>query len=192
MDFYAVLDQVLALLRQGGRVSYRALKRQFDLDDAYLDDLKVEIIEVQQCARDQEDTMLVWTGEAASSATPESVQAPAPLAYTPPYLAEKILTSRSALEGERKQVTVVFADLKGSMELLADRDPEEARQLLDPVLEHMMAAVHRYEGTVNQVMGDGIMALFGAPIAHEDHAVRACYAALRMQEAVKQYADEVF
>ena len=101
-----------------------------------------------------------------------------PLAYTPPYLAEKILTSRSALEGERKQVTVLFADLKGSMELLADRDPEEARQLLDPVLERMMAAVHRYEGTVNQVMGDGIMALFGAPLAHEDHAVRACYAAL--------------
>jgi class 3 adenylate cyclase/tetratricopeptide (TPR) repeat protein len=188
MDFYAVLDQILALLRQRGRVSYRALKRQFDLDDAYLDDLKVEIIEVQQCARDQEGTMLVWTGAVAS---PEPVQAPAPLAYTPSYLAEKILTSRSALEGERKQVTVLFADLKGSMELLADRDPEEARQLLDPVLERLMAAVHRYEGTVNQVMGDGIMALFGAPIAHEDHAVRACYAALAMQEAIRAYADQV-
>ena len=111
---------------------------------------------------------------------------PAPEAYTPKHLAERILTSRAALEGERKQVTVLFADLKGSMELLADRDPEEARKLLDPVLERMMEAVHRYEGTVNQVMGDGIMALFGAPLAHEDHAVRACYAALRMQEAVKQ------
>ena len=77
------------------------------------------------------------------------------------------------------------------MELLADRDPEEARKLLDPVLEHMMEAVHRYEGTVNQVMGDGIMALFGAPLAHEDHAVRACYAALRMQESVKRYAEGV-
>ena len=97
---------------------------------------------------------------------------------------------RCALEGERKQVTVLFADLKGSMELLADRDPEEARKLLDPVLERMMEAVHRYEGTVNQVMGDGIMALFGAPLAHEDHAVRACYAALRMQESVKRYAEE--
>ncbi len=116
---------------------------------------------------------------------------PSPQAYTPKYLAEKILTSKSALEGERKQVTVLFADLKGSMELLADRDPEEARKLLDPVLERMMEAVHRYEGTVNQVMGDGIMALFGAPLAHEDHAVRACYAALRMQERVKQYAEEV-
>jgi class 3 adenylate cyclase len=113
------------------------------------------------------------------------------VAYPPTYLAEKILTSKSALEGERKQVTVLFADLKGSMELLADRDPEEARQLLDPVLERMMAAVHHYEGTVNQVMGDGIMALFGAPIAHEDHAVRACYAALAMQEAIHRYSAEV-
>ena len=121
----------------------------------------------------------------------DTVGARPPLAYTPPYLAEKILTSRTALEGERKLVTVLFADLKGSMELLADRDPEEARQLLDPVLERMMDAVHRYEGTVNQVMGDGIMALFGAPLAHEDHAVRACYAALAMQAAVKQYAAEV-
>ena len=86
---------------------------------------------------------------------------------------------------------MLFADLKGSMELLADRDPEEARKLLDPVLERMMEAVHRYEGTVNQVMGDGIMALFGAPLAHEDHAVRASYAALRMQESVNRYADEV-
>ena len=114
-----------------------------------------------------------------------------PESYTPKHLAEKILTSKAALEGERKQVTVLFADLKGSMELLADRDPEDARKLLDPVLEHMMEAVHRYEGTVNQVMGDGIMALFGAPLAHEDHAVRACYAALRMQESVKRYAEGV-
>jgi class 3 adenylate cyclase len=109
-------------------------------------------------------------------------------AYTPPHLAEKIRMSKNVLEGERKQVTVLFADLKGSMELLADRDPEEARQVLDPVLERLMAAVHRYEGTVNQVMGDGIMALFGAPVAHEDHAVRACYAALAMQEAMRRYA----
>jgi class 3 adenylate cyclase/tetratricopeptide (TPR) repeat protein len=130
-----------------------------------------------------------------SCGAPVNVQAAnrfaSPEVYTPKHLAEKILTSKSALEGERKQVTVLFADLKGSMELLADRDPEEARKLLDPVLEHMMEAAHRYEGTVNQVMGDGIMALFGAPLAHEDHAVRACYAALRMQESVKRYAEGV-
>ncbi len=113
-----------------------------------------------------------------------------PESYTPGHLAEQILTARGALEGERKQVTVLFADLKGSMELLADRDPEDARKILDPVLEIMMEAVHRFEGTVNQVMGDGIMALFGAPLAHEDHALRACYAALRMQDAMRRNAEE--
>ncbi len=114
-----------------------------------------------------------------------------PEAYTPKHLAERILTSKAALEGERKQVTVLFADLKGSMELIADRDPEQVRALLDTVVEHMMEAVHRYEGTVNNVMGDGVMALFGAPIAHEDHAVRASYAALRMQASVRRYAEVV-
>src|SRR5205809_1346530 len=128
----------------------------------------------------------------ALTAAPEEPKFLSPQAYMPQYLAEKILGSRSALEGERKQVTVLFADLKGSMELLADRDPEEARKLLDPVLERMMESVHRYEGTVNQVMGDGIMALFGAPVAHEDHAVRACYAALQMQESVNRYAEEAW
>src|SRR5712691_2598594 len=195
MDFYTILDQVIALLRQRQRVTYRALQRQFGFDDTYLEDLKAELIDAQRLAVDEEGNVLVWTGDAGTTAPAPSpsttTQDRAPLTYTPPYLAEKILTSRAALEGERKQVTVLFADLKGSMELLAERDPEEARQLLDPVLDRMMAAVHQYEGTVNQVMGDGIMALFGAPLAHEDHAVRACYAALRMQEAVKQYATEV-
>ena len=126
---------------------------------------------------------LAQIGAAPKFASPQS--------YTPKHLAEKILTSKSALEGERKQVTVLFADMKGSMELLADRDPEDARKILDPVLEQMMEAVHRYEGTVNQVMGDGIMALFGAPLAHEDHAMRACYAALRMHGTVGRYAQEL-
>ena len=114
----------------------------------------------------------------------------APDAYTPGHLARRILSSRESLAGERKQVTVLFADLKGSLELLADRDPEDARALLDAVLEKMMEAVHRYEGTVNQVMGDGIMALFGAPLACEDHAVRACYAALRMHRAVAPASED--
>jgi class 3 adenylate cyclase/tetratricopeptide (TPR) repeat protein len=193
MDFVTVMDQVIALLRQRGRLTYRTLQRQFQLDDAALEDLKIELIEGQRLASDERGTVLVWTGGVAAlpTPTPAPILAPTPLAYTPPYLAEKILTSRSALEDERKQVTVLFADLKGSMELLADRDPEEARQLLDPVLHRMMEAVHRYEGTVNQVIGDGIMALFGAPVAHEDHAVRACYAALHMQEAIGRYADEL-
>jgi class 3 adenylate cyclase len=120
--------------------------------------------------------------------------APRPLPpdnYTPPHLAQRILTSRAALEGERKLITVLFADIKGSMELLAGRDPEEAHALLNPVFLQMLDAVHRFEGTVNQAAGDGIMALFGAPLALEDHAVRACYAALRMQETVKLYGESI-
>ena len=135
-----------------------------------------------------------FCGNCGASLTEQAAARPvarAPESYTPKHLAEKIRTARADLAGERKQVTVLFADLKGSMELLADRDPEEARRLLDPVLERMMEAVHRYEGTVNQVMGDGIMALFGAPLAHEDHAVRACYTAIRMQDTVGRYAEEL-
>src|SRR5215510_13764289 len=107
-----------------------------------------------------------------------------------PALSQPVLGSRNPPEAERKHVTVLFADVKASMHLLADRDPEETREILDPVLERMMEAVRHYEGTVSQVMGDGIMALFGAPLAQEDHAVRACFAALRMQELVRQYAEQ--
>ena len=130
-------------------------------------------------------------GPAAPSTSFSSPHFDAPQAYTPKHLAEKILNSKAALEGERKHVTAIFADLKSSMELFADRDPEDTRKLLDPVLDHMIEAVHRFEGTVVHVLGDGIVALFGAPLAHEDHAVRACYAALRMQESVKRYAEGI-
>jgi len=199
MDFYDVLDQVLDLLRQRGRVTYNALKRQFGLDDACLQDLKDEIIAAQRVAVDEDDKVLVWTGGVAAPPPPApalvAVQArppdARPLAYTPVHLAEKILTARLALEGERKQATVFFADIKDSTRLIEGLDPEAAQQLLDPALRLMMEAVHRFEGTVNQVLGDGIMALFGAPIAHEDHALRACYAALALQSAIRPYADEV-
>ena len=113
--------------------------------------------------------------------------APAPDTYVPKHLAEKILASRHTLEGERKHVTVLFADIRGSTRLLEGLDPEEGQKIIDPVLRIMMEAVHRYEGTVNQVLGDGIMALFGAPLAHEDHALRACYGALAMQEEMRRY-----
>src|SRR5712691_956657 len=195
MDFYAVLDEIRALLQRRGRVTYRALKVQFQLDDEHLEALKEELIEAEQLAVDEQGRVLVWTGAPASAPPPASLpvtdQERAPLSYTPQYLAEKILTSRSALEGERKQVTVLFADIKDSTELIKDLDPEAAHQLLDPALHAMMDAVHRFEGTVNQVLGDGIMALFGAPLAHEDHALRACYAALAMQAAMRRYAEDV-
>ena len=125
-------------------------------------------------------------GARLTGAAAPAVTQPAPESYTPKPLAERILRSRGALEGERKQVTVLFADIKGSMELIQGADPEDARHILDPTIEAMMRAVHRYEGTVNKVLGDGIMALFGAPIAHEDHAVRACYAALAMQNGLRE------
>ena len=118
-------------------------------------------------------------------------QGTAPDTYVPKHLAEKILASRHTLEGERKQVTVLFADIRGSTSLLEGLDPEEAQKIIDPVLQVMMDAVHRYEGTVNQVLGDGIMALFGAPLAHEDHALRACYSALAMQEEMRRHRQKL-
>jgi class 3 adenylate cyclase/tetratricopeptide (TPR) repeat protein len=192
MTFEEILDQAIAMLQRRGRLTYNTLKRQFQLDDTALEDLKNELIEGQRVAVDERGSVLVWIGTAppATSMTPTAT-ASTPLVYTPPYLAEKILTTRSTMTGERKQVTVLFADLKGSTELIRDLDPEVAQRLLDPALQRMMDAVHRYEGTVNQVLGDGIMALFGAPVAHEDHAVRACYAALAMQATMRHYAEEV-
>jgi class 3 adenylate cyclase len=195
MTFEDMLDQALAMLQRRGRLTYGMLTRQFQLDEEALADLKEALLYTYPEVHDDAGRGLVWTGKAvatpAVSSPTASPQEREPRSYTPSHLAEKILHSRAALEGERKQVTVLFADLKGSMELLAERDPEDARAILDPVLERVMDAVHRYEGTVNQVMGDGIMALFGAPLAHEDHAVRACYAALALQSAIRPYAEEV-
>src|SRR5262249_50446379 len=152
MEFYAVLDQVVELLRQRGRVTYRALKLQFDLDDNALETLKEEIIDAQRLAVDEQEKVLIWT-ENAASATPSALgpaQEQVPLTYTPPHLTDKILAARPTLEGERKQITVLFADLKDSTELIRGLDPEAAQQLLDPAIHRMMDAVHRFEGTVNQ------------------------------------------
>src|SRR5881397_443230 len=139
MTFDELLTQVYDLLQRQERLSYRALKARFQLDDDLLEALKDELIYAQRVAADEDGRVVIWMGERASTSSSGLVLAGAPargpLASTPAHLAEKIVMSRSALEGERKQVTVLFADLKGSMELLADRDPEEAQQLLDPVLE---------------------------------------------------------
>jgi class 3 adenylate cyclase/tetratricopeptide (TPR) repeat protein len=193
MTFDEILAQVLDLLQRERRLSYRALKVRFALDDDHLEALKDEIIAAKQLAVDESGRVLVWTGAPTAAPPLATTPTPArvPVAAIPMHLAEKILTTRHALEGERKQVTVLFADLKDSTELIRGLDPEAAQQLLDPALHHMMDAVHRFEGTVNQVLGDGIMALFGAPIAHEDHALRACYAALAMQAAMRSYTEEV-
>jgi class 3 adenylate cyclase/tetratricopeptide (TPR) repeat protein len=193
MTFDELLAQVRELLQREQRLSYRAIKRRFDLDDEYLEDLKAELVEAKRLAVDEDGKVLVWTGGRASTTDAISPPVPAqvPLAYTPLHLTEKILASRRTLEGERKQVSVFFADIKDSTRLIEGLDPEAAQRLLDPAIHIMMQAVHRYEGTVNQVLGDGIMALFGAPIAHEDHALRACYAALALQSAIRSSAEEV-
>jgi class 3 adenylate cyclase len=204
MDFYEVVDTVVDLLRSRGRVTYSSLKIQFQLDDAQLEALREEIQYAHESSVQADDRGLIWTGDTDSTAessptpsipetiTPQTTEPErAPASYTPTYLAEKILTGKTSLEGERKVVTVLFADIKDSTELIRDLDPEDAQKLLDPAIHIMMDAVHRFEGTVNQVLGDGIMSLFGAPIAHEDHAARACYAALAMQSAMRDYTDEV-
>src|SRR5262245_29802418 len=157
MTFEELLDQAIDMLRRRGRMTYRALKLQFRLDDDHLEALKDELLYAHPHVVEDDGRGLIWIGDTRPTPTPGSPPAPdqarAPRSYTPAHLTEKILEARPSLEGERKQVTVLFADLKASMELLADRDPEEARRLLDPVLERMMQAVHRYEGTVNQIMG---------------------------------------
>src|SRR5439155_386484 len=203
MTFDEILAQVVALLQREGRVSYRALKRPFALHDDYLEDLKAEIIQAKRLAIDEEGAVLVWTGGTAQPPAPETPDSrlqtldPRPILYTPRQLAEPILAEQAAMEargatdGERKTITALFADIKGSMDLIEDLDPEEARRIVDPALQLMMDAVHRYEGYVAQSLGDGIFALFGAPIAHEDHPQRALYAALRMQEESKRYAEKL-
>src|SRR5881409_857681 len=199
MDLIEVLDQVRELLRSRGRLTYRLLQAQFHLDDEALAALKEELIEGEQVAADENGKVLVWKGDRQAStapATPPPLSS-APVSYTPKHLAERILAEQAAMEargstdGERKTITALFADLKGSTALIEGLDPEEARAMIDPALQLMMEAVHRYEGYVAQALGDGIFALFGAPIAHEDHPQRALYAALRMQDEMRRYADQL-
>jgi class 3 adenylate cyclase/tetratricopeptide (TPR) repeat protein len=197
MDFYAVLDQVLALLQSRGRVTYRALKRQFALDDDFIEDLKAEIIQAQRLAVDEAGEVLVWIGTPVTTAAPQPVASAiaeterTPLSYTPPHLATKILQSKAALAGERKQVTVLFCDLINSTGLAERLGPEVMHAVLNQFFELALDEVHRYEGTINQFLGDGFMALFGAPIAHEDHARRAALAALGLQRRLHAYNSGV-
>ena len=152
INFEEILDQAIAMLQRRRRLTYRTLKRQFNLDDEFLNDLKEELIYGQQLAADEEGKVLVWTGDTGSTSaaaspvafSPARKQQRAPLAYTPPYLSEKILDARHRLGGERKQVTILFADIKDSTELIRDHDAEVAQQLIDPALGRMMDAVHRY------------------------------------------------
>src|SRR5215831_17523805 len=199
MTFDDILAQVLELLQREKRGSYRALKRRFDLNDDLLEAVKDELIYAKKLAVDEDNRVLVWVGEQPAASAPPPVpetpvltsapapdQAREPLSYTPKHLAEKILTSRSALEGERKQVTVLFCDLANSTPIAERIGPEAMHTLLNRFFELALSEVHRYEGTVNQFLGDGFMALFGAPIAHEDHARRGVLAALALQRTLQE------
>jgi class 3 adenylate cyclase/predicted ATPase len=185
MKFSELLEQVQQWLQRDQRVSYRALKREFDLDDEDLEDLKAELIEAKRLAVDENGKVLVWLG--ASLVSPSTFQVPSSH-HPDPGL--QTLDS-SPIDGERKTITALFADIKGSMNLIEGLDPEEARSLIDPALRLMIAAVRHYNGYVAQSTGDGIFALFGAPVAYEDHPQRALYAALKMQEDGKRYAEQL-
>ena len=201
MKFSEIVKQAVVLLQESGRVSYRALKREFGLDDETLEDLKEELLYANPQIVDDEGRGLIWNGEIeqAKAAIDSHLQPQpqSPASYTPPHLAERILAEQAAMEargasdGERKTITALFADLKGSTALIEGLDPEDARAIIDPALQIMMDAVHRYDGYVAQALGDGIFALFGAPIAHEDHAQRALYAALKMQDEMQAYSNEL-
>ena len=190
MGFIAKLQRAREVLEQQKRLSTRALARETECAGEELDELIAELIEIQQVAR-RDGLALVWIGETPAPALLVSVPNRDPRDYTPKHLADKILQSKSALEGERKQVTVLFADIQGSMRLATGLDSEAWHQILERYFTILAAAVHRYEGTVNQYTGDGIMALFGAPIAHEDHAQRACFAALQARDDLLRYTDEL-
>ena len=190
MTFEEMLQQTVNILQSRGRVSYRALQRQFEIDDAYLQDLKDELLYAYPQVVDEHGRGLAWIAEqVAESTAPAAGHASVrePHTYTPPHLAEKILTSHAALQGERKQVTVFFCDLTNSTGLAERLGPERMHRVLNQFFELALHAVHRYEGTINQFLGDGFMALFGAPIAHEDHARRAVLAAQDLRRELHVY-----
>jgi TOMM system kinase/cyclase fusion protein len=181
MTFYEVLAQILELLQREGRVSYRALKRQFHLDDEYLEDVKAELIQAKKLARDEEGTVLVWTGRASISPEVSASPSPhqeAPLAAPPP--------EPHPSDAERRQLTVLFCDLVESTVLAARLDPEELREVVQAYQETCAKVIARYEGHIAQYLGDGLLVYFGYPLAHEDDAQRAVRAGLGIVEAMAQ------
>src|SRR5262249_27323583 len=176
MDFYAILDQVIALLQQRGKASYRALQLQFKLDDASLDVLKDELIKVHQLARDQDGEMLVWTGETATAQAVTSQPAqptPQPVVQAQPATQVEPLSPAPPPEAERRQLTVMFCDLVDSTKLSSQLDPEDLREVVQAYQKTCTDVIERYDGYVAQLLGDGLLVYFGYPVAHEDDAQRA-------------------
>src|SRR5262250_235439 len=187
MDFYAILDQVLALLTQRGRASYRALKVQFHLDDEALEALKAELIEVHHLARDQDGSMLVWTGEARTTPEPTIVQSPqqgvrredqrTPVEAPP--------AEPRSPEAERRQLTVMFCDLVDSTRLSSQLDPEDWRDVVRAYQSACTEVIQRFDGHVAQLLGDGLLVYFGYPQAHEDDPHRAVRTGLGILAAME-------
>ncbi|MGR9108044.1 MAG: AAA family ATPase [Gammaproteobacteria bacterium] len=200
MSFVEVVNQVTKLLRTQERISYRVLQREFHFDEADLEDLKEELIFAKQVARDEDGKVLIWSASVADNHSTEDNPAHGKTRHSfdqPLYDSKEadpddaVPIIHGGMDGERKTITTLFADLKGSTALIEGLDPEDAGTLIDPVLQLMMDAVHQYEGYVAQVLGDGIFALFGAPIAYEDHPQRALHAALHMQKEIRRYSDQL-
>ena len=190
MDFVAIVDQVIALLRQRGRVAYHLLKRQFQLDDEALEDLKIELIKGQRCAVDEDGAVLVWIG--AEGTMPESAALPSQ--HPPPPGTQA--TQRTPLEtthpapplpdAERRQLTVMFCDLVDSPALARQLDPEELRAVVRAYQATCAKVIARFEGHIAQYLSDGLLVYFGYPLAHEDDAQRAVWAGLGIVEALGQ------
>src|SRR5262245_30684670 len=188
MTFEEILDQALAMLQRRGRVTYRTLKRQFQLDDDALEDLKTELIKGQRLAVDEDGEVLVWTGGAS---TPPASMASPPFHQEGPQAAPHKRPAVSPAEphtsdAERRQLTVLFCDLVDSTALATQLDPEELREVVRAYQEACAKVIARFEGHIAQYLGDGLLVYFGYPLAHEDDAQRAVRAGLGMVEALGQ------
>ncbi len=179
MSFDEILQQVIDLLKREGRISYRALRIRFELNEDYIAALKDELIEAKQCARDEHDRVLVWTG-ASPPAAPNQNPPPTPASSTPAVM----------LDGERRQVTVLFADISGFTALSETMDPEAVRDLMNACFSRLAPVVEKYEGSIDKFIGDEMMVLFGAPVAHENDPERAVRTGLEMMEALTAFNAE--
>src|SRR3989449_6859436 len=215
MKFSTVVEQVLELLQRQKRISYRALKREFDLDDEYIEDLKTELIQAKRLARDEDGIVLVWTGEGtqretekrgigeseksntkvASSQFPVASSSPPPAPQTsdsgPRTPDAKPQTLDARHEAERRQLTVMFCDLVGSTALSERLDPEELREVVQTYQETYTAVVHRFDGYIARYVGDALLVYFGYPQAHEDDAQRAVRAGLEILAELPRLNEQV-
>ncbi len=185
MTFDDILAQIIDLLQREKRVSYRALKRRFALDDEYLEDLKDEMIKAKRLAMDEEGSVLVWTGDAqiVTSQADQRLQQPAVQEQPSPEVTPRV-TASPPPDAERRQLTVMFCDLVESTKLSSQLDPEDWRDVVRAYQRVCTEVIQRYDGHIAQLLGDGLLIYFGYPVAHEDDAQRAVRAGLEMLPAL--------